>query len=109
MAEQREWTGVADMDGDEIAVDDLVEVAGHIGRVRWWAGAYGLEIAGYTDEAHGTIDWDRMCEEIPFRNSDRFCHEDNFVTLYELWVNLNKAQDDTMILESAKIVGRYKE
>ena len=93
---EREWTGVSDMDGNEIAVDDLVEIAGHVGRVRRWAGAYGLEITYLTDEAHPTIDWDRMTQDIPFHNSDRFCHEDCFVTLYELMINLNTSIDDTM-------------
>lgn len=84
-------TEMYDEDGNPIFEGDIVRVVDLFnGKVIFQGGTFGI-YTGYN--LNNYIDYDYLASEIRERtgcdNSPRFCYEDYFVSLFELYVNYN--------------------
>lgn len=104
-ASERKYTGMCDCDGEELCLGDLVQLGSMKGKVVFECGAYGLVIGCVADDEHGIVDWDELESMMPFNNTPCFCYNDNFISLWEIYWNLNTACDDSYI-EACKIIGK---
>lgn len=77
---------VCDKNINELEIGDKVSLFGKTGEVVYDSGAYGI----YFKES---IDWDFIESKIPeitgCDNAPHFCHNDNFVSFWELMWNFN--------------------
>ena len=77
---------VCDKNINELEIGDKVSLFGKTGEVVYDSGAYGI----YFKEG---IDWDLIESKIPeitgCDNAPHFCHNDNFVSFWELMWNFN--------------------
>lgn len=80
------FTGIYDEELNALEVDDEVSLFGMKGTVTFGCGAYGI---GFYDE----IDWDliesKILEVTGCDNAPYFCHNDNFISFWELMWNFN--------------------
>lgn len=93
---ERVETGVLDMNFNKIHTGDEVSLFGMIGEVVFESGAYGI---GFQD----IIDWNLIESKIPeitgCNNYPRFCHNDNFISFWELLWNFNCEEDCCIVVE----------
>lgn len=89
-----QYTG-EDAENGAIFEGDIVEFFGMRGVVVQEHGAFGISVSG-------RIDYDLLESKIPCNNDALFCHNDNFISLWELWWNYE--QDDNP-LYVVKIIG----
>lgn len=77
---------VCDKNINELEIGDKVSLFGKTGKVVYDSGAYGI----YFNEG---IDWDLIESKIPeitgCDNTPHFCHNDNFVSFWELMWNFD--------------------
>ena len=80
------FTGIYDEELNTLEVDDEVSLFGMKGIVTFECGAYGI---GFDER----IDWDliesKISEVTGCDNTPHFCHNDNFISFWELMWNFN--------------------
>ena len=80
------YTGVYDENLNHLEMEDKVSLFGMVGEVDCACGAYGISFTQ-------PIDWDlienKIFEVTGCDNSPCFCHNDNFISFWELMWNFN--------------------
>ena len=89
MAQKGFDTGFTDANDNELHVGDYVRICGHIGKIVFSCGAFGIFIA---DE----IPWDALEELVRKDSGNRpsFLYNDNFISFWEIVWNLNEDTDE---------------
>lgn len=100
MAQKGFDTGFTDTEGHELHVGDYVRICGHIGKIVFSCGAFGIFIA---DE----VPWDTLEELVRKDSGNRpsFLYNDNFISFWEIVWNLSEDTDEPC--ESIKLTGFY--
>jgi len=92
-------TGMKDKNGNLIWENDIVELLGHRGVIKFTCGGFGI---GYRKN----IDWEEIqanimritgCENILYA-----CENDNYISLWEIYWNFNDEDD---CLETVEVIG----
>lgn len=89
MAQKGFDTGFTDANDNELHVGDYVRICGHIGKIVFSCGAFGIFI---TDE----VPWDAL-EELVRKDSGNhpsFLYNDNFISFWEIVWNLSEDTDE---------------
>lgn len=92
MAQKGFDTGFTDTEGHELHVGDYVCICGHIGKIVFSCGAFGIFI---TDE----IPWDTLEELVRKDSGNRpsFLYNDNFISFWEIVWNLSEDTDESCL------------
>ena len=90
-------TDLTDKNGTRIFEGDVVKLFDiAIGEIVCECGAFGIS-------CHQQIDYDYLASEIASvtgcDNKPRFCHNDNFVSLWELYWNYNEENSEISVIE----------
>ena len=79
-------SSIYDENLNQLRIGDEVSLFGMVGEVRFECGTYGI---GFSN----LIDWDLIESKIPeitgCNNTPAFCHNDNFISFWELLWNFN--------------------
>lgn len=86
-----QYACMADENGTDICQGDIIKIADRIiGEIIFTAGTFGVGTKQF-------VDYDFLASQIApitgCNNSPRFCYEDNFISLYEMYVNFNGEED----------------
>lgn len=92
MAQKGFDTGFTDTEGRELHVGDYVCICGHIGKIVFSCGAFGIFIA---DE----VPWDTLEELVRKDSGNRpsFLYNDNFISFWEIVWNLSEDTDESCL------------
>lgn len=92
MAQKGFDTGFTDTEGHELHVGDYVRICGHIGKIVFSCGAFGIFIA---DE----VPWDTLEELVRKDSGNRpsFLYNDNFISFWEIVWNLSEDTDESCL------------
>lgn len=90
------YTGVYDKNFNHLELEDKVSLFGMIGEVDYICGAYGISFTN-------PINWELVESKIPditgCDNNPYFCHNDNYVSFWELLWNFNCEDNHCVVLE----------
>lgn len=92
MAQKGFDTGFTDTEGHELHAGDYVRICGHIGKIVFSCGAFGIFIA---DE----VPWDTLEELVRKDSGNRpsFLYNDNFISFWEIVWNLSEDTDESCL------------
>lgn len=102
MAQKGFDTGFTDANDNELHVGDYVRICGHIGKIVFSCGAFGIFIA---DE----VPWDALEELVRKDSGNRpsFLYNDTFISFWEIVWNLSEDTDEPCLpyVESITVTG----